>query len=180
MEKKKKQETVGKILKEECKNKDVGFNELYQRVFDLEYKKTFKNTITKKQLKNWMRDKDFPNLDSIYILSEVLDINPNDLLEAKNKTQDGMRKKTSPALRRLIGKALDLARPIVNMILLLIGIALAILVAMHLGKGYQNKGINEMITFFDVCDKEVVPYMHQDNNEENTETQNVIDKYMKE
>ena len=66
------------------------------------------------------------------------------------------------------------------MILLLIGIALAILVAMHLGKGYQNKGINEMITFFDVWDKEVVPYMHQDNNEENTETQNVIDKYMKE
>ena len=49
-----------------------------------------------------MRDKDFPNLDSIYILSEVLDINPNDLLEAKNKTQDGMRKKTSPALRRCI------------------------------------------------------------------------------
>lgn len=179
MEKKKKQETVGKILKEECKNKDVGFNELYQRVFDLEYKKTFKNTITKKQLKNWMRDKDFPNLDSIYILSEVLDINPNDLLEAKNKTQDGMRKKTSPALRRLIGKALDLARPTVNFILLLIGITLAILVAMHLGKGWKNKGTEELTTFFLVWDKDVVPYLNPKSNienEENTIVQNLLNE----
>ncbi len=169
MEEKKKKETVGKILKEECKNKDIGFNELYQKVFDLEYKKTFKNTITKKNLRNWMNDKDFPNLDSIYLLSEVLDMNPNDLLEAKNKFQDGMRKKTSPATRRLIGKALDLARPAVNMILLFIGLTLAILVAMHLGKGYQNKGTDELITFFNVWDKDVAPYLNQKNNAENNE-----------
>lgn len=179
MEKKKKQETVGKILKEECKEKDIGFNELYQRIFDLEYKKTFKNTITKKKLKNWINDADFPNLDAIYLLAEVLDMNPNDLLEAKNKTQDGMRKKTSPAARRMIGKALDLARPTVNMILLLIGITLAILVAMHLGKGWQNKGENELTTFFDVWDKDVAPYLNPKNNienEENTIVQNLLNE----
>lgn len=39
--------------------------------------------VTEKKIKNWERDAEYPDINGIYALAEILEIHPNDLLEAK-------------------------------------------------------------------------------------------------
>lgn len=102
--------TLGDLIKEALKTEKLTIDELYEKLVDIQYKKNKKKKIKKKDLKNWINNRDFPDLDTIYDLSSILKIHPNDLLDIKNKMQDKMLKKTNPAIRRLGGKALDASR----------------------------------------------------------------------
>ena len=105
--------TLGDLIKEALKTEKLTIDELYEKLVDLKYKKQkgkSKVTLKKKDIRNWINNKDFPDLDTIYDLSSILKIHPNDLLDIKNQMQDEMLKKTNPAIRRLGGKALDASR----------------------------------------------------------------------
>ena len=102
--------TLGDLIKEALKTEKLTIDELYEKLVDIQYKKNKKKKIKNKDLKNWINNRDFPDLDTIYDLSSILKIHPNDLLDIKNKMQDKMLKKTNPAIRRLGGKALDASR----------------------------------------------------------------------
>lgn len=102
--------TLGDLIKEALKTEKLTIDELYEKLVDIQYKKNKKKKIKKKDLKNWINNRDFPDLDTIYDLSSILKIHPNDLLDIKNQMQDEILKKTNPAIRRLGGKALDASR----------------------------------------------------------------------
>ena len=102
--------TLGDLIKEAIKTEKLTIDELYEKLVDIQYKKNKKKKIKKKDLKNWINNRDFPDLDTIYDLSSILEIHPNDLLDIKNKMQDKMLKKTNPAIRKLGWKALDASR----------------------------------------------------------------------
>ena len=175
MEEIKKDETIGRVLKETCKRKNIGFEELYQRIFDLEYKFKHKNTITKKDLKNWIKDKDFPNLDAIYFLAEILEIPPNYLLELKNNIQSKMRKNVNKPIRKMADRMLEYSLPIFNGILFLIGIALTIFVAMLLGKVWDSNMHGELDEFLFVWDKKVKPLINTTDQENNINNDTNVD-----
>ena len=92
--------TLGDLIKEAIKTEKLTIDELYEKLVDIQYKKNKKKKIKKKDLKNWINNRDFPDLDTIYDLSSILKIHPNDLLDIKNQMQDEILKKTNPAIRR--------------------------------------------------------------------------------
>lgn len=108
--KKKEETTMGTLIKEACLKKKITIDELYEKLIDIQNKRKAKKSVRKKDIKNWVKDRDFPDLDTIYDLSSILEIHPNDLLDIKNKMQDKMLKKTNPAIRKLGWKALDASR----------------------------------------------------------------------
>ena len=108
--KKKEETTMGTLIKEACLKKKITIDELYEKLIDIQNKRKAKKSVRKKDIKNWVKDRDFPDLDTIYDLASILEIHPNDLLDIKNKMQDEMLKKTNPAIRKLGWKALDASR----------------------------------------------------------------------
>ena len=69
--------TCGKIIKEAREEKNMTINDL---AFEIKSK-----NVTEKTVKNWEDNKDYPNLDMIYKLAYILEINPTELLVFRDK-----------------------------------------------------------------------------------------------
>lgn len=124
MEKKKKipVNSVGKIIKEAREKQGL-------RDIDLVWKIN-KPNITLKTVRNWENGKEFPDLDMIYELSYLFNLNPNQLLDMKNTIQKESRKEPNWSARRIGDKILTLAKPGYNFFSFLSKVLLAILLVL--------------------------------------------------
>jgi hypothetical protein len=156
--------TVGSIIKQACIDNDMSFNILYYKMSDLISNKKSNNLskkkFTKTTLKLWIKDLDFPDMEDIYNLSNVLKINPNELFEAKENMQNSMVHKPNKALREIAGKMLVYSAPMVKMLVIFIMIVLAILVSMHLRVGDERHSLEEQSEWNDNWEKNIQPLMN--------------------
>lgn len=74
--------TFGEYLKDGMERTGVSISALEDRFAEK------KNTHTEKEIKLWLRDAYYPDITTIYMISEILEIHPNDLLEAKQNMQE--------------------------------------------------------------------------------------------
>ena len=85
-----------------------------------------KPTVTEKVVKEWEHGNKFPDLNMMYKLAEILEINPNELLNLRNKIQEDSYSKPNKFVRKFGGLALDGARPIVKIMITWVGIVLVL------------------------------------------------------
>ena len=90
---------------------------------DLAWKINVPN-VSENTIKSWENGKEFPDLNMMYKLAEILEINPNELLSLRNKIQEDSYSKPNKFVRKFGGLALDGARPIVKIIITWVGIVL--------------------------------------------------------
>lgn len=88
--------SVGKLIKEAREKKGLSIEELTWKLN--------KPNITKKLVTNWEKGQEFPDLDNIYLLAQILDLNPNELLNKRLTIQDESIHEINPANRRVGGK----------------------------------------------------------------------------
>lgn len=63
--------------------------------------------VSEKDVDNWQKDKTYPDITTIYLISEMLDLNPNDLLTAKQLMQEAGIASINMQLIRVICRILD-------------------------------------------------------------------------
>ena len=63
--------------------------------------------VSEKDVDNWQKDKAYPDITTIYLISEMLDLNPNDLLIAKQLMQEAGIASINMQLIRVICRILD-------------------------------------------------------------------------
>ena len=62
-----------------------------------------KQYFSEKEIESWQKDRKYPDITVIYMLAEMLDIHPNDLLEAKQLMQEaGLSSINMQAIRNMI------------------------------------------------------------------------------
>ncbi len=88
--------TCGKIIKEAREEKNMTINDL---AFEIKSK-----NVTEKTVKNWEDNKDYPNLDMIYKLAYILEINPTELLVFRDKCRKKFIKKNNKIKTRKFNK----------------------------------------------------------------------------
>lgn len=74
--------TFGEFLKEGMDNKGISVSTLEEILAEM------KNPHTEKEIKLWTKDAYYPDITTIYMLSEIFEIHPNDFLEAKQNMQE--------------------------------------------------------------------------------------------
>lgn len=85
--------SVGKIIKEAREKQGLSIEELTWQIN--------KPKITKKIIADWEKGNEFPDLDSIYLLAEHLNLNPNELLNKRITIQDESIHEINPATKRV-------------------------------------------------------------------------------
>lgn len=85
--------------------------------------------VNNKKIEDWEKGKDFPNLDEIYKLADIFKINPNEMLEIKNKILKENVKPVNEAARRVTDKALGAVKPSFKVLIVFIEILIAIILA---------------------------------------------------
>ena len=63
--------------------------------------------VDERTVKNWERDAEYPDITMIYILAEILEIHPNDLLEAKQFMFEAGLNSIDMLTMRVIGSIID-------------------------------------------------------------------------
>ena len=74
--------TFGEYLKEGMDKKGISITTLEDKLAEK------KNPYPEKEIKLWTKDASYPDITTIYMLSEIFEIHPNDLLEAKQNMQE--------------------------------------------------------------------------------------------
>lgn len=74
--------TFGQYLKEGMDRKGISRASLSDKIAEKGY------TVSEKEIKLWEKDAWYPDITMIYILAEIFEIHPNDLLEAKQFMQE--------------------------------------------------------------------------------------------
>lgn len=118
MEKKK---TLGQIIKEGRLAKKWTFDEFYWEYCH--------GNVPRKKVKGWENDTYYPDLDEIYKIAALLNLNPNEMLEARDAKQKSTVREVNPSARRMGERAFKLAKPTIKVILNLIPIIAAIMLA---------------------------------------------------
>ena len=72
--------SLGIVIKEARENQKL-------RPIDLAWKIN-NPKVTEKTIKKWEKGTEFPDLDMMYKLAEILKLNPNELLSLRNKIQE--------------------------------------------------------------------------------------------
>lgn len=121
--------SLGVVIKEAREKKKL-------RPIDLAWKINLPN-VSEKTIKAWEKGKEFPNLDMMYKLAEILEINPNELLSLRNKIQEDSYSKPNRFIRKFGGLALDSTRPIFKIVITWIGIVLILYLTLTL-KNFMN------------------------------------------
>lgn len=104
--------SVGKLIKEAREKNNLTIKELAWKINN---PKVNPNTI-----KNWENGFDYPDLDMIYELAKILDLNPNELLNLKNKIHEQTYYQPNTHIRHLSGKALTASGSIISTIIKII------------------------------------------------------------
>lgn len=118
MEKKK---TLGQIIKEGRLAKKWTFDEFYWEYCH--------GNISRRKVKGWENDTYYPDLDEIYKIAALLNLNPNEMLEARDAKQKSTVREVNPSARRMGERAFKLVKPTIKVILNLIPIIAAIMLA---------------------------------------------------
>ena len=66
-----------------------------------------KQYVPEKEIAAWQKDKRYPDITIIYMLCEILDMNPNDLLEAKQLMQEAGLSSINMQAIRVVCRVLD-------------------------------------------------------------------------
>lgn len=115
------QKSLGKLIIDAMNEKNITIDILVEKINNPK--------INKKVLKSWINGYDFPNLDDVYKLSEILELNPNELLKLRNEIQDSNVKKPNWTVRKLVGRTLNYSKPAFSVFVILIEVMAAICVA---------------------------------------------------
>ena len=116
--------SVGKIIKEARQKQGLTEEELVWKINQPK--------ITKKLIQAWEKGQEFPDLDNIYLLSEHLNLDPNELFNNRLRIQDESIHEVNWAERRLSEKVVQVLKWIVKMGVKWIGAILIIIVAVYL------------------------------------------------
>lgn len=115
-------DSVGKIIKEA--REKAGLREI-----DLVWKLN-DSKVTLKTVKNWEKGKELPDIDMIYTLSEMFNLNPNQLLDLKSTIIQELHGEPDWAARRIGDKLLSLAKPGYEFVSFMSKIILAIILVL--------------------------------------------------
>ena len=66
-----------------------------------------KQYVPEKEIEAWQKDRKYPDITIIYMLAEMLDMNPNDLLEAKQLMQEAGLSSINMQAIRVVCRILD-------------------------------------------------------------------------
>ena len=122
--------SVGKIIQEARKKQGLTEEELVWKIN--------KPKITKKLIQAWEKGKEFPDLDSIYLLAEHLKLNPNELFNNRLRIQDESIHEINFANRRVGGKIFNVFYTIIKYAVKWIaGICIIVVAANY--KNFENK-----------------------------------------
>jgi len=95
--------TFGQMIKEGRDKKGLSCFSLVERIIDRGYE------ITEKDVKRWENDTWYPDITMIYVLSEILEIHPNDLLAAKQFMQEAGLNSIDMVTMRVVCKFFDIS-----------------------------------------------------------------------
>lgn len=113
--------TFGQYILEARDKKGYSRLSLIEKIIEKGY------DISEKEVKLWEKDLWYPDITMIYLLAEILDIHPNDLLEAKQLMQEAGLSAIDMATMRVVCKFIDVSIMTVfwiNRILATVGLAI--------------------------------------------------------
>lgn len=112
--KKKEEATLGDLIKEARENKKLTFDEFYWLICN--------GKLPKNKVKGWEKNTVYPNLDEIYKIAQILELNPNEMLEARDRKQKSTIKEVNPSARRMGARVFNITKPVIRILLNLIPI----------------------------------------------------------
>lgn len=95
--------TFGQYLKEGMDEKGISTASLEDKLAQK------KNPHTEKEIKLWLKEAMYPDITTIYMLSEIFEIHPNDLLEAKQNMQEAGLNAIDMLIMRVICNFIDVS-----------------------------------------------------------------------
>ena len=96
-------DSIGIRIKEAREKLNLTQEELAWKIND--------NKIDYKRIRNWENGKEFPNLDEIYKLAYIINVNPNELLDLKNKIQEESKTEPNWFIRHIFSKIMSIGKP---------------------------------------------------------------------
>lgn len=111
----------GQYIREGRDKKGYSKSRLVETIVNKGYK------VTEKDIKSWEKDAYYPDITMIYLIAEILEINPNDLLLAKQYMQEAGLNAIDMATMRFICKFIDVSIMTVfwiNRIFMTVGLAI--------------------------------------------------------
>lgn len=113
--------TFGEYILEGRDKKGFSRSSLVEKIIDRGYQ------VSEKDVKLWEKDAWYPDITIIYLLSEILEIHPNDLLLAKQFMQEAGLNVIDMATMRVVCKFIDISIMTVfwmNRIFMTVGLAI--------------------------------------------------------
>lgn len=95
--------TFGEYLKDGMDEKGISILSLEDKLAEK------KNPHTEKEIKLWTKDAYYPDITTIYMLAEIFEIHPNDLLEAKQNMQEAGLNAVDMITMRVICNFIDIS-----------------------------------------------------------------------
>lgn len=93
--------TFGEYIKEGMEKKDYSIDMLEDMIAKKGYE------ISGKQIKYWQKDAAYPDITMIYVLAELLELNPNELLLAKQYMQEAGLSSIDMMVMRVVCNLID-------------------------------------------------------------------------
>lgn len=95
--------TFGEYLKEGMDQKGISTVSLEDKLAQR------KNPHSEKEIKLWLKEARYPDITTIYMLAEIFEIHPNDLLEAKQNMQEAGLNAVDMLTMRVVCNFLDIS-----------------------------------------------------------------------
>lgn len=115
-------DAVGKIIREAREKEGLKEIDLVWKLND--------SKVNLKTVKNWEKGKELPDIDMIYTLSEMFNLNPNKLLDLKATIIEELHGEPNWSARRIGNKLLGLAKPGYQFVSFMSKIILAIMLVL--------------------------------------------------
>lgn len=95
--------TFSEYLKDGMENKGISIDNLEDKFAQRKIQHS------SKEIKYWLKEAKYPDITDIYILAEVLELSPNDLLEAKQNMQEAGLNAVDMLTMRVICNFIDVS-----------------------------------------------------------------------
>ena len=163
-----KNKKFGSFIKEKADLQGISIDEIYNKLQNIQnqnYRDSKKN-ITKKTFKKIISNRELPSLDTIYDLSSILNLNPNELLKLKLEIEGSKKRESYENIRRAANNFAELGKPLFMAVyLIIIGIIIVALFLM-IEKGNQNMETSEYEDFQNTWKDNVEPLISGNGIEE--------------
>lgn len=125
--------SVGVIIKEGREKKNIEIRDLAWQINS--------SKVSEKTVRNWEKGKEFPDLDMIYKLAEILDLNPNEMLKIRNQIQEeSYTAEGNGMARKLASEFLDISGPLITTAIKIVAGGCIIYIAFWLNDLYRRVG----------------------------------------